>query len=255
MKMNKELFSFLSIFIALIIGAMYYTNAIQTPFIKSLNYLKTNYHKSVKLAQDTIDKHFFQAEQITKLKDELQNYENNHLVMQQLASEINDLFSENKSKLKSDPRVELVRTISYEKFGNFNRLWIDIEEYNSSKIYGLTYKERVAGIVIPKNERPLALLNRDVKSTYAVHVGSKLAPGIAEGTNGENIIVKYIPAWFNIQKGDEVVTSGLDEIFFKGLKVGKVISSSKAHGYQTAEIEPYYIVNDPSYFHIIKKVK
>lgn len=253
--MNKELFSFLSIFIALIIGAMYYTSTIQVPFITSLNYLKTNYHKGVKFTQDTISRHFFQADEITRLSDELQNYENNHLVMQQLASEINDLFMENKSKLKTDPKVELVRAISYETFGDFNRLWIDFKDYNSSKIYGLTYRERVAGIVVPKNNRPLALLNRDIKSSYAVHLGNQLAPGIAEGTNGKDILVKYIPAWFEINEGDEVVTSGLDEIFFKGLKVGKVISSTKAHGYQTAVIEPYYNINNPSYFHIIKKVK
>ena len=253
--MNKELFSFLSVFIALIVGAMYYTNTIQAPFIESLNYMKSNYHKGVTFAQTTIDKHFFQAEQITKLNEKLQNYENNHLVMQQLASEINDLLKQNNSKIKSDPKVELVRAISYETFGDFNRLWIEVDDYNSSKIYGLAHNEIVAGIVIPKNNRPLALLNKDVKSTYAVHVGSALAPGIAQGNNEKNLIVKYIPAWFNIKVGDEVITSGLDKIFFKGLKVGKVISTSKSHGFQTAIVEPYYHSNDPSYFYIIKREK
>jgi len=253
--MNKELFSFLSIFIALIVGAMYYTNAIQTPFINSLNYLKTNYHQSMKFTQDAINKHFFQALEITRLNEKLLNYENNHLVMQQLASEVNDLFKENNSKLKSNPKVELVRAISYEKFGDFNRLWIEVHDYNSSKIYGLAHKEIVAGIVIPKNNRPLALLNKDVKSTYAVHVGSALAPGIAQGNNEKNLLVKYIPAWFDIKAGDEVITSGLDKIFFKGLKVGKVISTSKSHGFQTAVISPYYQANDPSYFHLIKREK
>ncbi len=251
--MNKELFGFLSIFIALLIGAIYYTNIIQTPFIESLNYLKTSYHKSVKFAEDNLNKHFFQASEIARLKEELQNYENNHLVMQQLASEVNDLFQANKSKLKNYPSVDLVRVTSYEEFGNFNRLWIDIQDYNSSKIYGLAYKELVAGIVIPKNNHPLALLNKDVKCTYAVHVGSALAPGIAQGNNEKNIVVKYIPAWFSIKEGDEVISSGLDKIFFKGLKVGKVISSHKENGFQTAIISPYYNSNDPSYFHIITR--
>jgi rod shape-determining protein MreC len=251
--MNKELFSFLSIFIALFIGAIYYTNIIQVPFISSLNYIKKNYHIAVEYTINNIDKHFLQAQEIESLKQELQKYENNHLVMQQLASEVNDLFEANKSKLKNNPKVELVRVISYEEFGNFNRLWIDLKDYNSSKIYGLTYKEMVAGIVIPKHNRPLALLNKDTKSTYAVYVGSDLAPGIAFGTDNENIIVEYIPAWFKIKAGDEVVTSGLDKIFFKGLKVGKVISSKKSHGFQSAIITPYYKANDPSYFHMIKQ--
>jgi rod shape-determining protein MreC len=250
--MNKELFSFLSITIALFIGAMYFTNVVQSPFISSLNYLKATYHDSVEFTQNNINKYLFQASTITKLSEKLEKYENNHLVMQQLASEVNDLFEENKSSLKNNPKVELVRVISYKNFGDFNKLWIDLQEYNASKIYGLVYKETVAGIVISQNNHPLALLNKDKKCTYAVHVGSSLAPGIAHGNNGKNILVKYIPAWFNIKVGDEVVSSGLDKIFFKGLKVGKVISCSKANGFQTAVVEPYYKSNDPSYFHLIK---
>ena len=250
--MNKELFSFLFVFISLLVGALYYTNAIQTPFIESTNYLKSSYHNGVSIIKKGINKHIYQAEEIATLSEKLQNYENNHLVMQQLASEVNDLFKANKSKLTSDPKVELVRAISYEEFGNFNRLWIDIQDYNSSKIYGLTYQEVVAGIVIPKNNRPLALLNKDIKSTYAVSIGTALAPGIAQGNNNDNIVVKYIPAWLEIEEGDEVTTSGLDEIFFKGLKVGKVISTTKSQGFQTAIVMPYYNSNEPGYFHMIR---
>jgi len=253
--MNKGLFSFFIIFIALFMGAFYYTNAIQTPFISSLNYIKSTYHISLEFIQKQIDTHFFQAQQIELLNEKLQKYENNHLVMQQLASEINDLFQENHSTLKTKPQVELVRTISYEKFGDFNRIWLDIKDYNSSKIYGLTYKELVAGIVIEYKGKPLGLLNRDIKSSYAVHIGKSYAPGIAHGNNGKNLLVKFIPAWFEINEGDEVVTSGLDDIFFKGLKVGKVISVTSSQGYQNAIIEPYYDSNNPNYFHIIKRIK
>ncbi|MDF1875179.1 rod shape-determining protein MreC [Sulfurimonas sp. SAG-AH-194-I05] len=250
--MNKELFSFLFTLIALVMGALYYTNTIQAPFINSLNYLKSSYHKTTTLIEKNIDKHVFQASTITSLKDTLQNYEKNHLVMQQLASEVNELFKANKSSLKNEPKVILTRVISYEKFGNFDRLWLDLEDYNNSKIYGLTYQELVAGIVIEKNNRPLALLNQDPKSAYAVHVGNVLAPGIAQGNNSENLIINFIPAWFLIKKDDEVVTSGLDNVFFKGLKVGKVLSVSKEHGFQTAIVEPYYKSNSPSYFHMIR---
>ena len=43
--------------------------------------------------------HFLQASKIQSLKIQLENYENNHLIMQQLSSEINDFFALNKSKL------------------------------------------------------------------------------------------------------------------------------------------------------------
>jgi rod shape-determining protein MreC len=253
--MNKGLLSFFSIFIALLVGALFYTNTIQSPFISYLNSIKSNYHNTTEFIAQQINKHFFQADHITLLEEKLKNYENNHLVMQQLASEINDLFKENNSTLKTEPGVELVRTISYQKFGDLNKIWLEVNDYNSSKIYGITYKELVAGIVVSDNGKPLGLLNRDIKSSYAVYVGEEKAPGIAHGNSAQNLVVKFIPAWFSIKEGDEVVTSGLDEIFFKGLKVGTVISVTKSQGYQNAIIEPYYKANDPNYFHIIKKLK
>ena len=253
--MNKGLLGFFTLSIALLAGALYFTNIIQKPFITALNNIKTNYHEITELVSANIDKHFLQAEHITYLEDKLSKYENNHLVMQQLASEVNDLFALNQSKLITDPKVELVRVISYQKFGDLNRVWLDINDYNASKVYGLTYKELVAGIVIPKNGKPLGLLNRDIKSSYAVYVGKDKAPGIAHGNSAKNLIVKFIPAWFILNEGDEVITSGLDKVFFKGLKVGKVLSVTKSGGYQNAVIEPYFNSNDPNYFHMIKKVK
>jgi len=253
--MNKELFSFFITFIALLVGALYYTSTIQEPFVSALNSLKSSYHNSVKYTQDTIDKHFFQASQIEELKEDLARYENNHLVMQQLASEVTDLYALNHSQLTTFPKIQLTRTISYKEFGNLNRLWLDMDDYNNSKIYGLIYKETVAGIVISENNKPLALLNKDIKCSYAVYVGEQKAPGVAHGNNEENIVVEFIPSWFQIEKGDEVSTSGLDNIFFKGLKVGRVLSVTKSQGYQNAIIEPYYNSNEPSYFHVIKKLK
>jgi len=253
--MNKGLFSFFIVSIALFVGALYYSNTIQEPFITSSNFIKKNYHNSIEYAKKSLDKYFFQAQTIASLEEKLEKYENNHLVMRQLANEIKYLYEENNSSLKMNPKVELVRAISYEKFGNLNRIWLDINDYNQSKIYGLTYKELVAGIVVPKNNKPLLLLNKDIKSTYAVYIGEDKAPGIAHGNNSENIIIKFIPMWFKISIGDEVITSGLDELFFKGLKVGKVISVTSSEGYQNAIISPYYRSNELNYFHLIKSTK
>ena len=253
--MNKQLFSFFFVLIALLVGAFFYSNTIQKPILSFLNSIKISYHNTTEFIEETINQHFFQANEIIMLNKKLQKFENNHLVMQQLASEVNDLYKENNSFLKSNPKVTLIRTISYEKFGNFNRIWLEIPDYNSSKIYGLTYKELVAGIVIPKNGKALGLLNKDIKSSYAVYIGAEHAPGIAHGNNDKDIVVKYIPAWFSIKKGDEVITSGLDNIFFKGLKVGRVVSVTKAQGYQNAVVEQYYKSNEPNYFYMIKDAK
>jgi len=253
--MNKSLFGFFFISIALLLGALYFTDTIQKPFISSLNTLKSTYINITDEISKNIQEHFFQAEHIAALEEKLQNYERDKLLLVATQSHLNDLLKLNKSKLSIDPKLELVRTISYKEFGNTNRIWLDVKDYNSSKIYGLIYKGNVAGIVIEKNNQPLGLLNKDIKSSYAVYVGDKKAPGIAHGNNSKNLIVKFIPAWFSIQKGDEVVTSGLDKTFFKGLKVGKVLSVTKSGGYQNAVVEPYYKANEPNYFYMIKKVE
>ncbi|MCW8838250.1 MAG: rod shape-determining protein MreC [Thiovulaceae bacterium] len=253
--MNKELLSFFLIFVALFLGAMYYTNIIQEPFISALNNVKASYHNAIEYASDNIERHFFQVERIDELNEKLSKYENNHLVMQQLASEVNDLFAVNKTRLRTNPKVELVRAISYKRFGDLNKLWIEMEDFNSSKIYGLTFNELVAGIVISDGNKPLAILNRDIKCTYAVYVGDKKAPGVANGNDEKNIMVEYIPSWFKIKKGDLVITSGLDDIFFKGLKVGTVLSITKSQGYQSAVVVPFYDSNEPSYFQLIKSAK
>lgn len=253
--MNKELFSYLFVILALLTGALYYSNTIQSPILSTLNYFKSGYHNTTQAISDTIDEHFFQAQKIQELRSKLQQYEKKHLLMHELASEINDLYKEQHSELQIEPNVELIRTISYEKFGNFNRLWMEIPDYNASKIYGLTYKELVAGIIISKNNRPLALLNQDIKSTYAVFIGSNSAPGIAHGNNDEYLVVNFIPAWFDIKVGDEVISSGLDNIFIKGLKVGKVIAVTSSQGYQNAIVDPYYKNYEPSYFHMIRSIR
>ena len=252
--MNKELFSFLFLSVILSLASLNYSSTLQKPIISFLNEIKIDYHSSLEYIESSVTNHISQAEKIEYLEEKIRNYENNHLVMQQLANEIQNLFEENNSPFKSDPRVELVRSISYEKFGDLNRVWIDMNEYNSSKIYGLVYKELVAGIVIPKENMPLALLNKDIKSSYSVYVGKEKAPGIAHGNNSKNIIIEFIPTWFTINKGDEIITSGLDKIFFEGLKVGKVISVTSSQGYQNAIVEPYFKANEINYFHIIRSL-
>jgi len=253
--MNKKFFGFIAFLIALFVGAINYSPALQTPLNHSLNSLKSFYIQILDTIDTTIQEHFFQAENIRRLHYKLENCKKNTLLLQQYKSELTDLMRHNNANFAIHPHVKLVRSISYEKFGNMNRIWLDVTDYNASKIYGLVYKRYVAGIVIPKENMPLALLNRDQKSSYAVSVGEVKAPGIAHGNNGKNIIVTFIPTWYNINVGDEVVTSGLDNIFFRGLKVGKVLSLTTSEGYQKAVVKPYYNMQELNYFYMITQVR
>jgi len=252
--MNKKLLSFF-ILIILFLAALNYSKEVQRPFIVVLETIKVGYFNVVESLDSFIQRHISQASTIQRQEAELKEFRKNYLIVQQLAAEVDDLLKLSHSKMKLSPQVELIRAISYEKFGNMNRLWLEFPDFNTSRIYGLTYKNMVAGIVVNKKNRPLALLNRDLKSSYAVLVGDEKAPGIVHGNNGKNLVVTFIPAWFKIKKGDEIVTSGLDNLFFKGLKVGKVTSISFSQGYQKAIVEPYFQSQNLDYFHVITKVR
>jgi len=253
--MNKEVLGIFFLFVALFSAALMFSTGLQGPILSLTNSVKSSYHNSTAAIAKSYDEHFAQRDTIRELREQLRLYEESHLLLHQVATELNALFVENNSTFKVEPNVALVRTISYVKFGDINKVWIDTPPFDTAKVYGLVHKENVAGIVVMKDNRPMALLNGAIKSSYAVYVGPNNAPGIVHGLNTKELIVEFIPTWITINEGDEVVTSGLDNLFFPGLKVGKVISIEQSQGYQNAIIKPYYNASNPDYFHLIKKIR
>ncbi len=253
--MNKDFFAILSIVLALFIGALYYSSSVQKPFINVLNYTKSTYHKVIDTTLQSITEHFNQKETIVKLQDELVKYKKNHLLMHQMANELNGLYKENNISKKFKPYVSIASTISYVKFADKNKIYLQTQELNQSEIYGLVSNEITAGIVTFKNSQAIGLLNPDIKCSYSVYVGKNKAPGIIHGNNKKELIVEFMPAWIKVEVGDEVITSGLDKLFFKGLKVGKILSITNSGGYQNAVVKPYYNSSNPDKFHIINKVR
>ncbi len=252
--MNKKFFFFLLFLFVLLGSTINYSKAIQKPINQVLNNFKLSYKDFLESFRNTIEKHFNQAEEILLLKQQLQRCQRKSLLNIQYKNELNDLYKIDHSSFKNMPDVVLVKAISYKKLGDMNKIWLDVPDYNSSKIYGLVYNNVVAGIVIADEGMPLALLNHDPKSSYAVFIGKENAPAIVHGENEKTILATFIPMWYNIQVGDEVITSGLDNIFFKGLKVGKVLSISSSQGYKNAIIQPYYNFETTNYFYMIQKV-
>ncbi len=253
--MSRKFSRFLLI-IALLLGfALNYNNTLQSPIISYLNNIKLFYHSALTQIQDAINQHFYQQEHIQALQKKLKLYEKNHLISHQIASELNKLYQENNATFKSNPDLTLVQGLSYVTLGDMNKIWLHMDDFNSSKIYGLLNKERVAGIVISKNNQPLALLNNDPKCSYAVYIGENKAPGIIHGKNQKEMLIEFIPSWIKINVGDEVVTSGLDNLFFSNILVGKVSAISKSQGYQNAVVTPYYNKTEIGFFHIIKRIR
>jgi len=251
--MNKQFFSII-LFSVLLVSTISYSPQLQSPIIAILNKIKSSYLSMMTSIDETLTQHFLQQQTIIKLQQQLKEYEKNKLLLVHIASQLNDLYQINDTNMSSNTNVTLVRALSFEKFGDFNRLWLDnFKDFQPNHIYGLSYKNLVAGIVISSMNQPLALLNTDKECSYGVLIGKEKAPGIIHGTNNETLVVDFIPSWYKIAVDDEVITSGLDTIFFKGLRVGKVVAVQQAQGYKSATVMPYYNSKEPNYFYIIKE--
>lgn len=226
------------------------------PVLYFSNMIKTSFMSAKDGILGVVYLHFDQADSLEKLKAENEELKKKAVLLNGFANEVIELGSLIKYKEEYEPFLRPIRAISYAKLPYFQKVWLDFHDYNSSKIYGLLYNNVTAGIVTSsENGSPLGILNGDPKCSYAVYVGEKKAPGVAMGKNDKEMVVKYIPSWMSVEAGEEVTTSGLDEIFFAGIKVGVVTDVKVVHAYKEATVEPYYNSLNPRYFYVIEKTK
>jgi rod shape-determining protein MreC len=220
---------------------------------KFINNIKNFYTEKLIVVEETLTKYFFQSQTIENLSLENQDLKKFRLLYLEKNLEfekIKDIHSDLKN-YQSD--LKLAKVLSYVDFDDFTKVWLDVKK-TDSHIQGLISENFAAGIVVNKGDQALALLNGNEKSNYAVYIGENKAPGITHGTANSNILLaKFIPIWINIKVGDEVITSGMDNIFFEGLKVGRVIGIRKMADMQEARIEPYVNALEQNFFYIYSK--
>lgn len=221
-------------------------------YVIGLNHgVLTSYLKVKEKIKDTIDEHFTQQNTIIKLKNENKKLEKSALLSIAFAGKLNGILADNNLSLYK-PNVKLIQAISYSNLNDYNKIWLDFKDFNKSRIYGLLYQGYAAGIVVQKDSNPLGLLLGDPKCIFSVYVGDKKILGVLQG-NKKDILVKYIPLWMTPKVGDEVITSGMDNIFFQGVRVGKVVGVAKEESSKTATVQPYVNVKIPTFLHVITK--
>ena len=250
--MNRDFVAIFLITAALLVVIVKYNSVVRGEFIDILNGAKMTYWRVYDNVNSTIKQHLYQKEQIEKLSNELTQYKKDRILLQSIATEFNHVMDEYNVSLIKKQTVKLARAISYVQFGDLNKIWLKMKDYNSSKVYGMLSNGYTAGIVVEKYGRAMGLLNGDIKCSYAVNVGKTKAPAIVRGKgNAQTMVAEFIPTWMKVSKGDEVVTSGLDNLFFEGIKVGVVQSVKKMQGYQNAIIMPYADTLHAHYFSVI----
>ena len=212
------------------------------------------YHSSVDYVNDKIGEFIFQAKEINRLRAENKELLKSATLLSTFASELDKILLD-KNSTAYEPDVKLVKALNYADLTDYNKFWVSFDEFNATKkAYGLISNGKTAGILVQKDGKALAILQKDEKSIFSVFVGKDKIPGFANG-NSKNITVKYIPQWLEPKIGDDVYTSGLDGIFFSGLPVGKVIEINEEGLYKTAIVDINNKIEVPSYLYVITKTK
>jgi len=250
--MRKLLFIILFVLVGLL-----YLFGIDKLIIKKFTFfndIKLSYINKVIGISTSIEKYFYQASTIEQLRienNELKEYKTLYTATQKQLDTIKE-FVITMNTDESKPNIKLSKVLSYVNFNDFTKVWLDQKKEDDS-ILGLITGEYAAGIVIKENGRSVALLNGNKQSSYAVFIGKDKIPGIITSSNdGKNLLIKYIPIWSEINIGDEVITSGMDNIFFEGLKVGRIIEESTLPDMRTAIIKPYAQVLKKKFFYTYK---
>jgi len=98
----------------------------------------------------------------------------------------------------------------------------------------------VGQVFLASGHAARVLLVSDHNSGVDAIVQRTRARGIVQGTVDAGCVLKYVKRTEDVQVGDEVITSGLDGIFPKGLPIGRVVEVDKrGRGlFQHAEVQP-----------------
>lgn len=240
------------LFVIVLAGlSLIYGANIKSYVIGFTNSIVSTYDDVYSNIKSEIEKYQNQASTIEKLTKENKELRKSAVLLSTFATELNQFLADKNASIYS-PNVQLVRALFYSSLGDYNKFWIDFKDFKKDRIYGLIYKGKSAGIVINKDSKPLAILQRDPKCTFSIYIGETKIPGIATGNN-KNITIKFIPQWLEPKVGDEVFTSGLDDIFFSGVPVGRISSVFESDFYKSAIVEPYENPNMPTYLYVITK--
>ncbi|ARU47406.1 rod shape-determining protein MreC [Sulfurospirillum diekertiae] len=196
-----------------------------------------------------INEHFAQQEEIQRLRTENQALQKSAVLSIAFASKLSDMLKEH-NVTAYNPHVRMIQSIGYTNLNDYGKVWLKFDDFNQSKIYGLLQQGYAAGIVVSNDGHPQGLLLSDPKSIFAVYIGNQKMQGVAQG-NRKEVLVKYISQWLQPQVGDEVITSGLDGIFFEGIKVGVVTEVIDEESSKTVVVKPYAAPHVPAYMHVI----
>lgn len=254
-KKRRKIGLWICIFIVFILFLLEATNGIFKYSVAFGDKIRGYIYNAKTSASDTFSNYTNQAEQIKYLKNIKQQKEQNDILIANLQNEVSKMQQLVSTNLKPrDIGVFLVRAYSFVDMGHYLRIWLKADSApnkQKDKIFGLIKDGYTAGIAFYKDDLLLGILNGDNKVSYGVYIGEDKNIGILKTDINDKVVVEYINAWSEIKEGDEVITNGLDNIFFEGIGVGIVKKVRQEFSYIVAEVELYNKNNDIGYFWLV----
>jgi len=219
----------------------------------AINPIKQSYKNFTQNLEDKSHSYIFQKESIEKLSRENRILHKQLLEQKHYLEEIQNIYRilPNLTQFPK-PSIAIIETISYVKLNSFSQIILTKpKNLQTNKLYGIIQNRVVAGIAEIQSNQLYGYLTSDKKCRFSVFIGNNKAPGIAIGEEKNSMIVKFIPKWHHIEKGDKVYTSGLDKIFFANIPVGVVEKIEIQSSYTVAHIKTYSDIFHPKTFFLI----
>lgn len=252
----RLLFVFLLFFISLVI-TFGLSKQTREAFFKVTDTIKIHYLEISQSLWQNYDRFLNQAKSIAFYQEKYKQY-------QQIELELTETKEQLKQILDFYPQLDLYSNtafqpalvISYVDFLQYDKVWLNTKmPYQKDKIFGIIRNGYALGIAVVENDRLLGLFNGNERCSYSVYIGEKKIPATLHyyAEKKDLVLADFIPQYFNINIGDEVFTSGLDNIFIQNIPVGKVIEILDKNGYITAVVKPYADATFPEYVWLVNK--
>jgi len=253
--MKSRIVFFFLLLVTLLVILSQKNQTVHHAILKVVNPVKQFYKQVTQEVEDRSKSYIFQKENIEKLTKEnkvLKKYLlDQTLYLQQVNKLYQKLPSLEKLPYKS---ITLVDTISYVKLNSFDEVLLTLPkktQLEEDHVYGLIQKNNIGGTAIVRGGNLYGLLSSNPRCKFSVFIGKNRTPGIIQGIDKENMLIKYIPKWANIKAGDRVETSGLDGIFFSNIPVGIITTVKVENSYKTAYIKSFADTLHPDFFFLV----
>ena len=176
---------------------------------------------------------------IQKVRNE-KIYEENERLLKLLEMKENNIY---KGDLK-------FARVSFSDINNLNnKIFIDLGTEDNIKIDMITvYGDYLVGkiVAVHDNYSEVELITNPNCIISAKTMGDEL--GIARGSDEEDGLLYFQPSIVedNLKEGDEIITSGISDIYPEGIKIGKIeqIDEKENYGYKRVTLKPGFESKD-----------